>query len=46
MDTYDNGKEFTEHAATDAELFSTAYFADPSASWRRGTNENFNGPLR
>lgn len=50
--TYDNGKEFTDHAHTDAELCSTAYFADPFASWQRGTNadlgfcQNFNGLLR
>ena len=44
--TYDNGKEFAEHAAIDKQLGSTAYFARPYASWERGTNENFNGLLR
>jgi len=44
--TYDNGKEFADHAAVDEALKSTAYFADPYASWQRGSNENFNGLLR
>jgi IS30 family transposase len=44
--TYDNGKEFADHAAVDKALDSTAYFADPFASWQRGSNENFNGLLR
>ena len=41
--TYDNGKEFSEHAATDKALGSVAYFADPYSSWQRGSNENLNG---
>ncbi|WP_445778833.1 IS30 family transposase [Shewanella sp.] len=44
--TYDNGKEFADHAVVDEALKSTAYFADPFASWQRGSNENFNGLLR
>ena len=44
--TYDNGKEFADHARIDAELGSTGYFADPFASWQRGTNENTNGLVR
>ncbi|BDX21832.1 IS30 family transposase [Polynucleobacter sp. TUM22923] len=44
--TYDNGKEFAEHARIDTALQSTTYFADPFASWQRGSNENFNGLLR
>jgi IS30 family transposase len=38
-----NGKEFTEHSRIDTALQSTMYFADPFASWQRGSNENFNG---
>ena len=44
--TFDNGKEFAEHQRIDGELQSTTYFADPFASWQRGSNENFNGLLR
>jgi IS30 family transposase len=44
--TVDNGKEFTGHKTIDAALNSTPYFADPFASWQRGSNENFNGLLR
>ena len=44
--TYDNGKEFADHAVVDKALKSTAYFADPYSSWQRGSNENFNGLLR
>jgi IS30 family transposase len=44
--TYDNGKEFADHAAVDDVLRSTAYFADPYAIWQRRSNENFNGLLR
>ena len=40
------GKEFADHARIDAELDSTGYFADPFASWQRGSNENLNGLLR
>ena len=43
---YDNGKEFSEHARIDEALGSMGYFARPFASWERGSNENFNGPLR
>ena len=44
--TFDNGKEFAEHSRIDIALQSTTYFADPFASWQRGSNENFNGLLR
>ena len=44
--TFDNGEEFAEHRRIDTALKSTTYFADPFASWQRGSNENFNGLLR
>lgn len=44
--TFDNGKEFAEHARIDKGLQSVTYFADPFASWQCGSNENFNGLLR
>jgi len=44
--TYDNGKEFSDHATIDKALGSTAYFADPYSSWQRGSNENLNGLIR
>lgn len=44
--TYDNGKEFADHAVIDRVLGSTAYFADPYSSWQRGSNENLNGLIR
>jgi IS30 family transposase len=44
--TYDNGKEFAGHKAIDQSSGWTAYFADPFASWQRGSNENYNGLLR
>jgi transposase, IS30 family len=44
--TFDNGKEFANHRVIDQALSSKAYFADPFASWQRGSNENLNGLLR
>ena len=44
--TYDNGKEFTDHASIDQALGSISYFADPYSSWQRGSNENLNGLIR
>jgi IS30 family transposase len=44
--TYDNGKEFAEHASIDQALGSISYFADPYSSWQRGSNENLNGLIR
>ena len=44
--TYDNGKEFCGHALIDEALKSTGYFAKPVASWKQGSNENFNSLLR
>lgn len=44
--TFDNGKEFAEHNKLTNGLGLETYFADPYASWQRGTNENTNGLLR
>lgn len=44
--TADNGKEFAQHADIAAALEADFYFADPYASWQRGTNENTNGLIR
>ena len=44
--TFDNGKEFAEHGQLTRHLRLDVYFADPYASWQRGTNENTNGLLR
>ena len=44
--TFDNGKEFADHAAIDQSLGSVTYFAEPFCSWQRGSNENYNGLLR
>ncbi|WP_270811141.1 IS30 family transposase [Exiguobacterium sp. CinTr1] len=42
----DRGKEFSGHERIQASLGVPMYFADPYASWRRGSNENANGLLR
>lgn len=44
--TFDNGKEFAEHRRLTHGLGVEIYFADPYASWQRGSNENTNGLLR
>lgn len=44
--TFDNGKEFAEHAFIAQCLKARVYFADPYCSWQRGLNENHNGLLR
>lgn len=44
--TYDNGKEFSQHAMIEYLTYLNVYFAHPYASWERGTNENTNGLLR
>ena len=44
--TFDNGKEFTEHARITRDLATKIYFADPHCSWQRGANENLNGLAR
>jgi IS30 family transposase len=44
--TFDNGKEFAEHAFIAQCLKARVYFAHPYCSWERGLNENHNGLLR
>jgi len=44
--TGDNGKEFSDHPGISSGLDCQFYFADPYASWQRGTNENTNGLIR
>lgn len=44
--TCDNGKEFAGHRAIAQRLQIDCYFADPYASWQRGTNEQTNGLIR
>lgn len=44
--TYDNGKEFSYHAAVSSTLNAQGFFAHPYHSWERGLNENCNGLLR
>jgi transposase, IS30 family len=45
-ETYDNGKEFSEHEFIAKETGMDIYFALAYHSWERGTNENWNGLLR
>jgi IS30 family transposase len=44
--TFDNGKEFSDHAFIESCLGAHVYFAHPYCSWERGLNENTNGLLR
>lgn len=44
--TFDNGTEFARHATMAEALAVDIYFADPYASYQRGTNENTNGLIR
>ncbi|MEJ6634633.1 MAG: IS30 family transposase [Akkermansiaceae bacterium] len=44
--TFDNGKEFANHAMIDEILDCQSYFAHPYSSWERGLNENTNGLIR
>ncbi|MBS3747127.1 MAG: IS30 family transposase [Wenzhouxiangellaceae bacterium] len=44
--TLDNGKELSRHQVVARALDVAVFFADPYASWQRGTNENTNGLIR
>lgn len=44
--TTDNGSEFIEHKTLSSRLGFKTFFADPFASWQRGSNENTNGLIR
>lgn len=44
--TSDNGVEFMRHETVASRLGAEFFFADPYASWQRGTNENTNGLVR
>ncbi|MFT8872272.1 MAG: IS30 family transposase [Sporolactobacillus sp.] len=44
--TVDRGQEFAKSDALETERSLKFYFADPYASWQRGTNENHNGFIR
>ena len=44
--TYDNGREFADHAGMARDLDTRIYFAHTYASWERGLNENTNGLSR
>jgi len=44
--TLDNGSEFVRHEEITRETKVKVYFADPYASWQRGSNENSNMLLR
>jgi len=44
--TYDNGKEFADHAQIAKALNASCFFARPYHSWERGLNEHTNGLVR
>jgi len=44
--TLDNGVEFADHKRIEKQSSTKVYFADPYASWQRGSSENADGRLR
>lgn len=44
--TYDRGAEMAQHPLMSKNLNLKIYFADRSAPWQRGSNENINGLIR
>lgn len=44
--TFDNGKEFSDHAIIAREIGIECFFARQYHSWKRGLNEHTNGLLR
>jgi IS30 family transposase len=44
--TFDNGKEFADHAILSEKLNVSCFFAKPYHSWERGLNEHTNGLVR
>lgn len=44
--TSDNGKEFASHQIIANQLNIDYFFAEPYASWQRGSNENYNRLVR
>lgn len=44
--TLDNGTEFHDYKALEAQFPLICYFATPYHSWERGANENLNGLIR
>lgn len=44
--TYDRGAEMAQHPLMTKHLNLKIYFADRSAPWQRGSNENINGLIR
>ena len=44
--TLDNGTENAQHQKITASIGIDCFFANPYASWERGTNENLNGLVR
>lgn len=44
--TLDNGVEFADHLRIEEQASTQIFFADPYASWQRGSNENTNGRVR